>query len=418
MATACPDCGTLLSFPPLPRRSTAICLRCHNQIETTIGRSLDAALLCAVTTLALLPLVDTLPLLSAGLLGQRSQSSLVAGVMQLWQHDWLVLASLGVVFVILLPPVWMALLALVLGTLRLGLRPPWLGRVFRWALWLDRWAMLDVFVLSVAVGYCYLTAIEHLDVTIESGGEVLLAAGVLTVLSRATLDVRTVWCAIGGEPAAVPHEAGIGCRTCGLIQAPAPEGAPCSRCGAHIRARKPDAAAVTAALVSAAFILLLPANISPMNSSDLLGVHRSYTNFGYVQQLWHLGLWPLGVITFWTSILNPVLMLGGLIWCVLSVWRHSGRRLVLKTKLLRTISRAGRWTETGPLTIVFFVPLIDFGHLGAEAAGGGATAFVVMGLLMMAGSVTFDPRLMWDALPRTGIAPPIADFSGKPGRSS
>jgi paraquat-inducible protein A len=397
VATACPDCGTLLSFPPLPRRSTAICLRCHNQIETTIARSLDAALLCAVATLALLPLVDTLPLLSAELLGQRSQSSLVAGVAQLWQHDWIVLPSLSVVFVIVLPAVWMALLALVLGALRLGLRPPWLGHAFRWAVWLERWAMLDVFLLSVAVGYYYLTTIEHVAVMIESGGKILLAAGVLTMLSRATLDRRAVWRAIGGERTAVPHDRAIGCRTCGLIQSPPDEGAPCPRCRTHIRARKPDAATVTAALLSTAFILLLPANLSPMNSSDLLGVHLEYTNFGYVQQLWHLGLWPLSVITFWTSILNPAVMMTCLGWCVLSVWRRSDRRLVLKTKLLRTIAEAGRWTETGPLTIVFFVPLIDFGHLGAEAAGAGASAFIVMSLLLMAASVTFDPRLMWDA---------------------
>lgn len=84
--------------------------------------------------------------------------------------------------------------------------------------------------------------------------------------------------------------------------------------------------------------------------------------------------------------------------------RRSGRRLVLKTKLLPIIAEAGRWSETGPLTIVFFVPLIDFGHLGAEAAGGGATAFIVMSLLTMAASVTFDPRLMWDAASRTGLA--------------
>jgi paraquat-inducible protein A len=218
------------------------------------------------------------------------------------------------------------------------------------------------------------------------------------------MDVRTVWRAIGGEPAAIPHEAVIGCRTCGLIQSPAREGAPCLRCGARIHARKRDAVVITAALVSAAFILLFPANISPMNSSDLLGIHLSYTNFGYVRQLWRLGLWPLGVTTFWTSILNPAVMMAGLGWCVLCVWRRSSRRLVLRTRLLRMVSEAGRWTETGPLTIVFFVPLIDFGHLGGEAAGNGATAFVVMGLLTMAASVAFDPRLMWDAAARTGIA--------------
>jgi len=406
VAIACPDCGTLLSFPPLPRRSTALCLRCRNPIETTIGRSVDAALACSIATLALLPLMDTLPLLRAELLGQRSESSLIEGVAQLWGHDWIVLAGLSVVFVIVLPAVRMALLAMVLGALRLGRRPRWLGPAFRWAVWLDRWAMIDVFLLAVGVGYYYLTTIERLDVTIEVGGRFLLAAGLLTMLSRATLDERTIWRAIGGETTNVPDDRAIGCRTCGLVQSTAREGAPCPRCGARIHARKRDAVAITAALVSASFILLFPANISPMNTSNLLGIHLAYTNFGYVLQLWRLGLWFLAVLTFWTSILNPALMMACLGWCVLSVWRRSGRRLVLKTKLLRAVVEAGRWSETGPLSIVFFVPLIDFGHLGAEAAGGGATAFIVMSLLTMAASVTFDPRLMWDAASRTGIAGP------------
>lgn len=150
--------------------------------------------------------------------------------------------------------------------------------------------------------------------------------------------------------------------------------------------------------------MLFPANIYPMNSSDLLGKQLEYTNFGYVLQLWHLGLWPLGAVTFWTSILNPALMLICLGWCVIAVWRRSGRRLVLRTRLVRTVAEAGRWSETGPLTIVFFVPLIDFGHLGAEAAGWGATAFIIMSLLTIAASVAFDPRLMWDAASRTGLA--------------
>jgi len=404
VAIACPDCGTLLSFPPLPRRSTAVCLRCGTQIATTIGRSLTAALACDVATLALLPTVYTLPLLKAELLGQRSQSSLLASVSHLWHEGWIALAGLSVIFVILLPVVRTGLLTLVLGALRLGFHPPWLGRVFRWTVWIDRWAMLDVFLVAVAVGYCYLTTIEHLDVIIESGARVLVVAGVLTMLSRAMLDQRTIWRAIGAESAALPCEGAIGCPTCGLLQSPAREGGPCPRCGARMYARKPQAIAATAALVSTAFILFFPANIYPMNSSDLLGQQLQYTNFGYAVQLSHLGLWPLSGLTFWTSILNPALMMACLGWGLLSVWRRSTRRLVLKTRLVRTVAETGRWSQTGPFTIVFFVPLIDFGHLGAEAVGWGATAFVVMIALIIAASVTFDPRLMWDAAPRTGIA--------------
>ncbi|HWF98609.1 MAG TPA: paraquat-inducible protein A [Steroidobacteraceae bacterium] len=405
MAIACPDCGALLSFPPLPPHSTAICLRCRTHVETTIGRSVNVALACAVATLVLLPLVDTLPLLQAELLGQRSESSLLTGVAQLWNHDWIVLAGLSFTFVILLPAVRMGVLTLVLGALRLGLHPPWLGRAFRWAVWLDRWAMLDVFLLAVAVGYYYLTTIERLEVTIESGGLVLVAAGLLTTLGRAALDERAIWRAIGDEPAGVPGGRSTGCETCGLIQPTTRAGGFCPRCGARIRLRKLEAPAVTAALICTSFILLFPANILPMNSSDLLAENLSYTNFGYVLQLWHLGLWPLSFLTFWTSILNPALMIACLGWAVISVWRRSPRRLVLKTRLARMVSEAGRWSETGPLTIVFFVPLIDFGHLGAEAAGWGATAFILMNLLTIAASVTFDPRLMWDVAPRTGPPP-------------
>jgi paraquat-inducible protein A len=241
-------------------------------------------------------------------------------------------------------------------------------------------------------------------VTIESGGRLLLAAGLLTMLSRATLDERTVWRAIGGEAPCAPRQEAMGCAACGLIQATAREGMPCRRCAARMRVRRPHTAAIAAALLSAAFILLFPANIYPMNTSDLLGQRLQYTNFGYVLQLWHKDLWPLGVITFWTSILNPALMMAALGWSVVSVWRRSRRQLVLKTRLVRLVAEGARWSQTGPLTIVFFVPLIDFGPLGAEAAGWGATAFVLMSLLTIAASVTFDPRLIWDAAPRAGMA--------------
>jgi paraquat-inducible protein A len=400
VAIACPECGALLSFPPLPPHSEAVCLRCRTPIESTIGRSSNAALACAAATLLLLPPVDTLPLLQARFLGQSSAGSLAGGLARLWHQDWIALAGLSTVFVIILPLLRTALLVLVLGALRLGLRPPWLGRAFRWAVRLSPWAMLDVFLLAVAVGYYYLTAIEHLQTAIETGGLLLLAAGLLTLLERAMLDECTVWRAIGAEAprqtAALPPARATGCGTCGLVRLRASAGGHCPRCGARNHARKPGAAGSAAALVAASFILLFPANFYPMNTSDLLGAHRDFTNFGYVRQLFHLGLWPLGVLTFWTSILTPALMMGCVGWCILSVKRRSRRLLTLKTRLLRMVAETGRWSETGPLSIAFFVPLIDFGRLGSEAAGWGATAFILMTLLLVAASVTFDPRSLWD----------------------
>jgi len=404
LAIACPDCCTLLSFPVLPRRSTAVCLRCHNPIATTIGRSLDAALACSLATLLLLVPADVLPLLAAEAFGRRSRASLIGGITQLWNHEWILLAGLSAIFVILLPAVRLGLLCAVLGALRLHYRPAWLGRAFRWAMWLDRWAMVDVFLVAVAAGYYYLNNVERLALSIQVGGVFLMAAGLLTMLSRATLDEQTVWRAIGADVAAAPGEPATGCSACGLVQPSGGAGTSCLRCGLRVRRRKPHAAARTAALASAAFILLIPANVYPMNISVLLGTRATYTSFGYVLQLWSLGLWPLSVLVFWTSIVNPAVMVLSLVWCVISVWRGSDRRLVLKTRLARLVGEAGRWSETSPLSIVFFVPLVDFGSLGAESAGWGATAFILMSLLTIAATVTFDPRELWDTASRTGIA--------------
>jgi paraquat-inducible protein A len=398
----------LLGIPPLPRHGIAFCVRCRGSLETTSGRSVNAALACSLATLLLLVPVNTLPLLGANLWRARSELVIVTAFTDLWHQGWVVLAGLAVLLVIILPFVHFGLLSVVLGALRLNCRPRWLGVAFRWALWLERWAMVDVFLVSAGVGYYYLTAIEHLAISMESGSVCLIAAGILSMLSQASLERRAVWRAIGGEAQTARGDRTIGCRTCGLIQPLSREGARCPRCRVPLLARKRDSLAWTAALLAAAFILLFPAEIYPMTLTNLLRVHAGYTNFGYVRQLWHLGLWPVAVVAFWTGILTPALMMFSLAWCVLSVWRRSSRRLVRKTTLFRLVVESGRWSMTGPLSVAFFVPLLDFGPLGSEAASWGATAFITMTVLMMAASLTFDPRLMWDAAlgasPRTGIA--------------
>lgn len=409
MTIACPDCGTLEEIPPLASRNTAVCVRCQCVLEKTSGRSIVGALACSLATFLLLFPVNVLPLMRVDILGMHSQNVIAAGIFQLWGHGWILLAGLSAVFVIVLPFLRFGLLSLVLGALRLGRRPKWLGRAFRWALWLDPWAMLDVFLLAACVGFYRLINVDLAHLSIEIGGECFIAAALLTMLARATLDQRTVWRAIGGEThlASDTHGADrahlsrseplMGCTTCDLVQPLSQEGKPCPRCGATLRARKPDAIARTAALLATAFILLFPANIYAMNLSNQLGTQVGYTIFTGVSDLFRNGLWPLGALVFCTSILTPGVKIIAIAWCVVSVWRRSDRHLIAKTKILRLVAETGRWSKTDPFAIVFFVPIMNFGALGSDTAGWGATAFMAMTFLTMVASVTFDPRLMWDA---------------------
>lgn len=397
MTIACPDCGVLEDLPHLPARAAAVCLLCHNDLERTSGRSITAALACSIATLLLLLPANTLPLLQMTVLSFHSQNVIAVGIGQLWQHGWIFLAGLSAIYVVGLPFVRFSLLSAALAAVKLGRRPRWLGPVFRWAIWLDLWAMVDVFLLAACIGYFRLDNVTQARISIDVGGACFIAAAFLTMLSRATLDRRTVWRAIGGERQIAAGEPVIGCWTCDLIQPVAAAGAACPRCGAKLYSRKRRALFRTAALLIAALLLVAPANFYPMNVSNQLGTQLNYTIYTGVHELFKSGLWPLGAVVFCTSILIPIGKIIAIGWCVVSVWRRSAQLLITKTRLFRMVAELGRWSKADPFTIVFFVPLMNFGPLGSDTAGWGATAFMLMTTLTMFATNTFDPRLMWDA---------------------
>jgi paraquat-inducible protein A len=69
------------------------------------------------------------------------------------------------------------------------------------------------------------------------------------------------------------HELGlIGCHVCGLVcrDAPVPDAA-CPRCGSPLHRRKTASYARTWALLVAAFILYIPANVLPIMRTASLG---------------------------------------------------------------------------------------------------------------------------------------------------
>ncbi|MGH6875951.1 MAG: paraquat-inducible protein A [Rhizomicrobium sp.] len=396
MTIACPDCGLLEDLPVLPRGSAAVCRLCRGDLELTAGRSITAALACALATFFLLFPANLLPLMRIDMFGMHRENVIGGGIAILWNNGWFLLAGLSGILVVVIPFVRFGLLSAVLGALRLDFRPSWLGPAFRWSLWLNRWAMLDVFLLASFVGYYRLAHVAQLHVSVQVGGEIFMGAAFLTMLSRALLDRRTVWRAIAPEAHIHPGEETLSCTTCDLVQPVTRDGEACPRCGATLYTRKTDSIRRTLALLAAAFVLFFPANIYPMNVSHQLGTVQAYTIFDGIRDLFMSGLWPLGVLITCTSILVPVGKIIALGWFVLSATGRSTGHLVLKAKVFRLIAELGRWSKTDPFTIVFFVPLLNMGVFATASAGWGATAFIMMTFLTMIAVDTFDPRLMWD----------------------
>jgi paraquat-inducible protein A len=394
---ACPDCGLLEEVPPLTPGRSAECTLCGADLERTSGRSITAGLACALGTFLLLFPGNLLPLLRVGIFGMHNQNRLASGISMLWDRDWLLLAILTGAFALVLPFIRFGLLSAVLGALRLGARPAWLGPAYRWALWLDVWAMPDVYLLAGFVGFFRLIHVSEMTVRVGAGGYCFLAAGFLAMLSRASIDRRTVWRAIAPEAHMLSGKKTLSCTTCDLIQPLDWEGQDCPRCGARLRARKPYAILRATALTIAAFILFFPANILPMNTSIQMGRPVTYTIFKGVQELFDAGLWPLGIIIFCTSIAIPGLKILGMGWLIWSVRRRSGKHLAGRTKFHRFITEIGRWSNVDPFTITVFVPLMTFGTLASSDAAWGSTAFIAVVVLTLLATMCFDSRLIWDA---------------------
>ena len=396
MTIACTDCGTLQDLPRLPWGAIAICPTCANRLERTNGRSINGALACASATFVLLFPANLLPIMHVSMVGMTRESRLGTGIVTLWQHQWVIVAILVAAFAVILPFVRFGLLSFVLTLVQLGRRPRWLGRAFRWSLHLDQWAMPDVFLIGCAVGYSRIAA--AMPVAIGWGGICLIFAAFLCMLSRAALDARAVWRVLSPECDAPPDEQpAIACRFCDLVQPAAAEGSCCPRCGLTLKARKPDSVVRTAALVITGFALFFPANLYPMSVDRQLGVLVPHRIVDGIRELFQAHLWPLGVLIFCTSIAIPLLKLAGLSWFLLSIWQGSRYRLVLKTRLCRLIDEIGRWSCVDIFTIAVFLPLMQFDGMVSTDAANGAPPFLLVVVVTMLASHTFDPRLMWDA---------------------
>src|SRR5581483_11915999 len=297
-------------------------------------------------------------------------------------------------FAVVLPFIRFGLLSLVLGCVLTRYRPAWLGWGFRWTLALDAWAMPDVFLIGCAVGYSRVRA--NLPVTIEWGGICFIAAALLSMLSRASLDRRTAWRTIAPERQLDEQVPAISCTICDLVVPADAEGTPCSRCGQTLGARKPDTLIRTTALVIAGAALYIPAYIFPMSTALQMGQLVPHRISDGVRELISAGLWPLAILITCTSIAIPLLKLVGLGWFVVSVHRRSRSHLVFKTKLYRLIDEVGRWSCIDVFTIAVFLPLLHFDSLASTRADTGAAAFILVVTLTMIASRTLDPRLLWD----------------------
>jgi paraquat-inducible protein A len=170
----------------------------------------------------------------------------------------------------------------------------------------------------------------------------------------------------------------------------------CPRCGETLHWRKPDSISRTLALLIAAIILYIPANLLPVTVTSSLGHSQSDTIMSGVIYFVKSGSWPIALVIFVASICVPMLKLVILCYLVISVKRGSKWRPKERTLLYRITEIIGRWSMVDVFVVTILVALVRLGALATIEAGLGAVFFASVVVLTMLAAMSFDSRLIWD----------------------
>ena len=192
----------------------------------------------------------------------------------------------------------------------------------------------------------------------------------------------------------------ISCHSCHLLNKAEPVSkgtrALCPRCGATLHARKPNSIARTWALIIAAFVFYIPANVLPITHVISFGKAQSDTIMSGVIYFVKSGSWPIALVIFVASVFVPLLKLFLLTYLLITVQLKSQWRPKDRTRLYRITEAVGRWSMVDIYVVTILVALVKLGSLATIEAGSGAIFFAGVVIITIFAAMSFDPRLIWD----------------------
>jgi paraquat-inducible protein A len=188
------------------------------------------------------------------------------------------------------------------------------------------------------------------------------------------------------------------CEGCGLLSRPEPgeEEGRCPRCDEELFFRKPGSVQKTWALLIAAALCYIPANVLPVLTTVTAAGRESDTILQGVVLLWSPTGWPLSLIVLFASFMIPSAKILALGYLLVSVQRGSIENNEQRVRVYRLVELIGRWSMVDVFVDTFTAALIQLQPLMAVEAAAGLPFFAAVVVLTMLAAESFDPRLIWD----------------------
>lgn len=188
--TGCPTCGLVNS---LDADGHGECRRCGEPLHARVPHSLQRTWALLFASMIMLFPANLYPIMTTTLLGQSQTSTILGGVVQLWQSgSWPIALIIFVASVVV--PVgkiialsWLCLIVRHTEELKASVRT----RLYRVTEFIGRWSMVDLFVVAIMVAL--IRAGNIMSIEPGSAAVAFGAVVVLTMLAAMTFDPRLIW---------------------------------------------------------------------------------------------------------------------------------------------------------------------------------------------------------------------------------
>ena len=366
---ACPDCDLLQELPPLPRGAKARCVRCGHVLATRPPGSARSSARAHGRGGHLLRhrqlLRRSWTCRPSG--APRARRSPAAPTRCGWRASRIV-GALIAFCAIIAPGTFLAFMLTLLIAARHTPPPHWVGEMLRWAHHFEMWSMLEVMMLGIMVALIKIAEVASVETGI--GMYAVFALIVLIPSIMVTFDARELWRGWNGWSAPQRRRASerASCRGSAPMKpdsgdrceprarlvrgVPAPVAARragmsraiCRRCGEKLEFRRQESIEKTWALIIAATICYIPANVLPVFTTITLGEEEPDTILSGVAFLYTSGSWPLALIVLVASVMIPLGKLAALAYLLITVQRGSIANNRERTQLYRIVEFIGRWS--------------------------------------------------------------------------
>ncbi|MGA0583426.1 MAG: paraquat-inducible protein A [Castellaniella sp.] len=394
---ACPHCDTLHVRLDPGVRGRADCRCCGTVLYRRGWLSLDQWVALGWACLAAFAIAQWFPIVRLSVQGLDLSLTYWQALRLCWDRGYYGVSVMTGLAGFWLPLLQIALTLWVMQAIVARRLPPDLGPTLRLLERLAPWSMATVLILAILVSVVKIAGLARLQVEPGMLGFLALCF-LLTGLGR--WDARALWRQAedaGLVPLSGAQGRGRVCDACGCVQDP-PASGRCLRCGAGMGHARHGGAAQVWALLLAAALFYIPANVLPIMEVRTVMSRSEHTILGGVIELWRYGSWDLAIIVFVASVLVPVTKLLALAFLLLRDRPLDARIQRQRTRLYAAVEFVGQWSMLDVFVVVLMAAMANFPGLSRISVGPAALNFGAVVVLTMAAAMRYDPRRGWDAL--------------------